>query len=606
LKTRIGVIMYQTSTSKGQELVAQRMVRYFRRLGNEAYLIASVYHDGKETISENSIGEKDYILTEDEELGIPIIRVGSFTSRYPPRRVLFKDSIHTLERIVNDFKLNVLITHSTLWNGPEDAAKFVEWRRNIKAFGGYQDPLIFCHMSHFQEPSPRRYSLVERSFRIAWNKVSLQTILRVANLVLVVTPYEEKAKVDLGASREKCVLFPGGIDDYTFLTFASSNPADLMQQWPIPRDAKIVTYIGTIEERKNPKGILDVAEKLADRKDIHFVLAGRGDSKYASEVKQRAATLSNVTYLGEISEKEKVQLVELSYLNILLSRMEALGLTQLEFMFRGVPIITSGTGGQSWIVENGKEGIHVKGADDTEGAARAIVELVDNGAKRNKLSVNAKKKAEPFTLTELIEKLNSSISKEMEKETGLAELPSEVRDTLEEPEVILRTYSHGTQRVAATTKRVFIQTGRLSRNTIEIPYSKITSIQHTSKYSWKVLLIGAAISVLMFTQHYVSPIISRTITSKITSTLTTISPPILNMNWPYILSTIWILPIFLAVIIFLTTGRTGYGLEGATQKPIYLPRPFRDAITFIRDMQKGNQPTNAVDVPDSVEEQAAE
>src|SRR5208283_1584568 len=116
-----------------------------------------------------------------------------------------------------------------------------------------------------------------------------------------------------------CVLFPGGIDDYTFLSFASSNPADLMQQRHIPRDTKIVTYIGTIEERKNPNGILDVAEKLADRKDIHFVLAGRGDSRYASEVEQRAAMLSNVTYLGEISEKEKVQLVEISYLNILLS-----------------------------------------------------------------------------------------------------------------------------------------------------------------------------------------------------------------------------------------------------------------------------------------------
>ena len=78
------------------------------------------------------------------------------------------------------------------------------------------------------------------------------------------------------------------------------------------------------------------------------------------------------------------------------------------------------------------------------------------------------------------------------------------------------------------------------------------------------------------------------------------------MNWPYIFSTIWILPIFVAVIIFLTTGRTGYGLQGATQKSVYLPRPFRDAITFIRDMQKGNQPTNALDVPDSVEEQAVE
>jgi len=325
------------------------------------------------------------------------------------------------------------------------------------------------------------------------------------------------------------------------------------------------------------------------------------------EVEQRAATLSNVTYLGEISEKDKVQLVEISYLNILLSRMEALGLAQLEFMYRGVPIITSGIGGQSWIVENGREGIHVNGADDTEGAARAVVELVDNASKRDKLSINAKKKSEPFTLTELIQKLNSSISREMEKETGLADLPSEVRDTLEEPEVILQTYSHGTRKVAATTKRVFIQTGRLSRSTIEIPYSKITSIQHRNQYNWKVLLIGAILSLLMFTQHYVSPIISRTITSKITSTLTNLSPPILNMNWPYILSTIWILPIFVAVIIFLTTGRSGYGLQGATQKPVYLPRPFKDTITFIRDMQKGNQPNTKVDaMPDSIEEQAAE
>ena len=178
MKKRIGIIMYQTSASKGQELVAQRMVRYFRGLGHEAYLIASVYHDGKETISEDSIGEKGYVLTNDRELEIPIIRVGSYTSKWPPRRILFKDSIQTLENIVNEFNLNVLITHSTLWNGPEEVAKFVEWRRNIKELGGFKDPLIFCHMSHFQEPSPRRYSLVERSFRIAWNRLSLRTILR--------------------------------------------------------------------------------------------------------------------------------------------------------------------------------------------------------------------------------------------------------------------------------------------------------------------------------------------------------------------------------------------------------------------------------------------
>lgn len=116
MKKRIGVIMYQTSKSKGQELVAQRMVRYFNRIGNDAHLITSVFHDGKEVASEETMGGKGYTLIHDSELGIPIIRVASLVSKWPPRRVGFKDVVHTLERIVNDFRLNVLITHSTLWN----------------------------------------------------------------------------------------------------------------------------------------------------------------------------------------------------------------------------------------------------------------------------------------------------------------------------------------------------------------------------------------------------------------------------------------------------------------------------------------------------------
>lgn len=147
MNKRIGVIVYQTSTSKGQELVAERMVWYFRKMGHEAYLITSVFHDGQEIISEGSLGDEGYVLIDDAELHIPIIRVASITSRWPPRRVLFKDSIYTLEQIVNKFKLNVLITHSTLWNGPEDVAKFVDWRRNVKELGGYGSVGFLSHVS---------------------------------------------------------------------------------------------------------------------------------------------------------------------------------------------------------------------------------------------------------------------------------------------------------------------------------------------------------------------------------------------------------------------------------------------------------------------------
>ena len=593
---RIGVIMYQTSTSKGQELVAQRMVSYLRRSGHDAYLITSVYHDGKEVISEESIGDKEYVLIQDDELSIPIIRVSSFTSRWPPRRILFKDSIHTLERIVNEFKLTVLITHSTLWNGPEEVAKFVEWRRNIKTLGVNQDPLIYCHMSHYHEPSAGRYSIVERSFRIAWNQLSLKTILRVADLILVVTPFEREEKVKLGAARSKCILFPGGVDDYTFLTFGATRPLELLQKLNLPTDLKIISFIGTLEERKNPKAILDVAEHLSNRKDIHFVIAGKDDSEYAATMKERAAQLSNVTMHGELSEKEKIQLIKTSYLNILLSRMEALGLTQLEFMFQGIPVITSGIGGQAWIVENNQDGIQVDGPDDVDGAASAILELVDNSKKWDRLSKHAKGKTAEFALTRLIEDLEEALGSRIERETGISTLPAEVRSTLPEPETVIQTWSHGTNRLITTSKRLFIQRGRLSRSTTEIPYSSIKSIQYDRRYAWKTLLSGAALSFLMFVHHYVTPILSRTLTSRLVHIITLLVPSI-TQNLPQVLADIWVTPITIAFILFLFKVRKGFALNGPTISPTYLPPSFGEAIDRIRSIQQGQAQPPTDDVP---------
>lgn len=587
--------MYQTSKSKGQELVAQRMVHYFNKLGHEAYLITSTYHDWEEVVSEGSMGDRSYVIIRDSDLGIPIIRVGSLISKWPPRRILFKDVIDTLEKIVNDFHLNVLITHSTLWNGPEEVAKFVEWRRNITALGGFHDLLIFCHMSHFQEPSSRRYSLSERSFRMAWNRLALRTILRVANLILVVTPYEKDEKVKMGAERDKCVLFPGGVDDDTFAMFATTNPQELLGQLKIASDAKIISFLGTIEKRKNPTAILDVAEKMADRKDIQFIIAGRGESEYGDEVKKRASGLPNVTCLGEIDEKSKTQLIRLSYLNLILSRMEALGLAQLEYMFQGVPVITSAIGGQSWLIKDGQEGIHVDGPNDIEGAAKAVLQLVDNPSERERLSHNSMQKAKEFTFTKLIGKLDHALSTELERESGLSNLAQEVRSTLEEPEVVLKTWSHGQQRVMATGKRIFIQKGRLSRDTIELPYSKIGSIEHVRRYGWRPLLLGLVITLLLFIQHYVFQIFSLRITSYVSGLLHAITGVTTNYN--EFLVGLFVLPACIAGLVFAAKSRRGYSLQVAGSAPIHLSQSFSEPIKFIREMcdkmdSKGQEETS--------------
>jgi glycosyltransferase involved in cell wall biosynthesis len=590
LRKRIGVMMYQTSKSKGQELVAQRMVREFIKLGHKAYLITSIYHDGTEVVSPKNLRKIDgYLYTEDSELRIPVIRVDSYVARWPPRRIVFRDFISTLEKIVDKFQLDVLITHSTLWNGPEEVAKFIEWRRDMKNIGGYQDPLVFCHMSHFQEPSPKRYSLTERSFRIAWNRLTLPQIFSTANLILVVTPLEKEAKVKMGAEAEKCFLFPGGVDDEVFLRYANVDVKSLLKRLKIEESAKIVSYLGSLEERKNPLAILKVAGKLHERKDIHFVIAGKGDSSYAKKVIEAVSGLPNVTYLGEVSEQEKVLLIKASYLNILLSQLEALGLTQLEFMYSGVPVITSAVGGQAWLVRNEVEGIHVNGPDDIEGSVAAITRLVDNSTLWNTLSANARERAMSLTISVLTAELDEAITKELIKERGLTTMPSEVRATLAEPENVLKSWSSGSWGVIATGRRLFIKRGVISRKVTEIPYANISSIEYTRRYSWKTLVIGSAISLLLFVEPFLRPIFSRAFILRFEELIRFLFPetflqsPILEA----FMDIMPMLPFLIAVIAFTVQARTGFTLRGPGIDALYLPRKFREAIAFIRSIQNG-------------------
>ena len=590
LGKRIGVIIYQTSKSKGQELVAQRMVREFNKLGHKAYLITSIYNDGVRVVLPENLRKMDgYLYTEDSELSIPVIRVDSYVARWPPRRIVFRDFVSTLERIVERFQLDVLITHSTLWNGPEEVAKFIAWRRDMKNMGGYQDPLVFCHMSHFQEPSPKRYSLTERSFRIAWNRLTLPQIFSTANLILVVTPLEKEAKIKMGAEAEKCLLFPGGVDDEVFLRYANVGFKSFLERLKIPESAKIVSYLGSLEERKNPLAILRIAGKLQERKDIHFVIAGKGNSAYAKKVIETAASLPNVTYLGEVNEQEKVLLVKASYLNILLSQLEALGLTQLEFMYLGVPVITSAVGGQKWLIRNEVEGIHVNGPDDIDGSVAAITRLVDNSTLWNTLSGKARERAMNLTMSTLIVELDEAITRELVKERGLAKMPSEVRATLAEPENVLKSWSSGSWRVIATGRRLFIKRGVISRKVTEIPYANISSIDYTRRYPWKTLVVGSTISLLLFVEPFLRPIFSRTFILRFEEMVRFLFPetflqsPVLEA----FLDIMPILPLVVALVLFAVQARTGFTLRGPGIDALYLPRRFREAIAFVRNIQNG-------------------
>ena len=567
---RVGVIMYQTSLSKGQELVAQRMVKEFRRQGYEAFLITSIYHDWEPAISLDLVLKRGgYVHLYDESLGIPVIRVGSDKTEWPPRRIAFRDFANVLTQLVSELKLNVLITHSTLWNGPEEAAKFVNWSRRLIVAGSPQSPLLFCQMSHFQEPSDERYTIDERSFREAWNTVSLTQILKEADEVLVVTPDEGRLMVNIGASEEKCFLFPGGIEDEVLDGYASN--AGFRSKHGIPESAKIVSYLGTVEERKNVLSLIEVAKLFSNRDDVHFVIAGKSEGEYGKSVGEAAAKSPHVSLLGPISEEEKAVLVSESYLNITLSRSEALGLSQLEFMHGGVPVISSGVGGQSWLIRNDRSGVLLKGPDDVQGAADAISRLVRDRPKRDKLGANARAFASGFSISTLVYELSKRLLGLMQKRAD----EQNVRLEMKSEERLLEALVSKGVRVVATTTRLIVSSAKEGKNAISVPYNEITRIRKHAEAPWGTIAVGLGATLALI----VSRLTRLPLDSVLTTSLQNLSSEYgMRLSASLLANMLLFVPLLIGTLIFLLRISRGYVVIYGASKKLFLPEAFLKAL----------------------------
>src|SRR2546425_3613854 len=557
--------MYQTSLTKGQELVAERMVREFRRQGHDAFLITSIYEDWEPALSiEEVTARGGFVHLYDDRMRIPVIRVDSYQGTWPPRRIFFRNFIDVLKQIVEALKLNVLITHSTLCNGPEEAAKFMGWRRELIASGSIHEHMLFCHMSHFQEPSDERYPLEERTYRDAWNKFSLARIVKDADMLLVTTPMEEEGMRRLGAKDEQTFLFPAGVDDILETYAAGSGIRD---RYKLPGGAKLVTYLGTVEERKNALGLLAVAGKLSQNKGVHFVIAGRLEGEYGEKVKEEARKYPNVTVIGQVSDEEKAQLIRESYVNISLSRAEALGIAQLEFMYGGIPVITSGTGGQSWIIRNGQTGVILNGPEDVEGAAKAVLELLNRPYYRNRLGKAAARSVSRYSLTRLIQTFSKLLIQEFAEEQELAS-PLNV----EPSEKVLEAWLKDNYRVVVTTERLTVVPLKKAKEAASIPLRAIKKIKFQVRARWSALWVGGAATVLFLVTQIVGWAWASMLVNWLYGVASAygIELPASSLLTP----SVDFLPLAISADFFLPTPQRGDLLLSDPPRPAFLPASF--------------------------------
>lgn len=153
---------------------------------------------------------------------------------------------------------------------------------------------------------------------------------------------------------------------------------------------KIVFFVGRLVKEKGVQVLLEAAPQIiAAEPEVRFFIAGKGPME--EQLKAQAKSLkieSWVSFLGYISEEQKITLLKQAQVAVFPSLYEPFGIVVLEAMAAGVPVVAADTGGMGEIISHGISGLKVWPGDAQSLAVNILKVLQDRELAKN-LSTNA-------------------------------------------------------------------------------------------------------------------------------------------------------------------------------------------------------------------------
>jgi len=162
---------------------------------------------------------------------------------------------------------------------------------------------------------------------------------------------------------------------------------------------KLVLYAGRIVWEKGLKTLADAYKILEDRKDILFVIAGKGSAK-----KELQKLMPKARFIGHLDAKTLSEIYASSDIFVFPSLTETFGLAILEAMASGLPVIGADVGCNRELIENNFNGILFSPRSPHK-LAKAIVNLATNDELRQNLSQKAAESGKQKPWDEIIKQL---------------------------------------------------------------------------------------------------------------------------------------------------------------------------------------------------------
>lgn len=226
-------------------------------------------------------------------------------------------------------------------------------------------------------------------------------LLKGASRVIALTQTEAQQYLNMGVHKENIEIIPNGLDlsEYANLPVVGS----FRRKFNLDNDEKLVLYLGRINKIKGVdllvRAFANIVEKLGN---VKLVIAGPDDG-YLSEVEALIKVLKitdKVLVIGPLYGKDKLAAYVDADVYVLPSRYEIFGMTVLESVACGTPVIISDACGVDDYFSD-RVSIVVK-TGSTFQLQEALLEMLVNQKRREIYKDNCKTALQMFNIYEIV------------------------------------------------------------------------------------------------------------------------------------------------------------------------------------------------------------
>jgi N-acetyl-alpha-D-glucosaminyl L-malate synthase BshA len=170
-------------------------------------------------------------------------------------------------------------------------------------------------------------------------------------------------------------------------------------------EEKTLMHISNMRPVKRLQDVVRIFAKVRERIPSRLVLAGDGPDRPLAEREAEALGVSaRVRFLGKV--EDVAQALRWADLYLLPTQVESFGLSALEAMATGVPVVGVNGGGLPEVVEHGVSGF-LGPAGDVDALAAGAVALLEDGERWRAASAAARRRAAEFATERVIPQYES-------------------------------------------------------------------------------------------------------------------------------------------------------------------------------------------------------